>query len=629
MAWIRFFPWTWTSATPQPTTAALGALERVELWSGTLGGGGGRIAVLTPIVSCRTSARIDGRVATSRVTLTLPRSWDVLGTIASALYPRRILRLYDTAGAFEEFRITNVDDSSGRDGMTRVTGIGIMYDLGDVVSLLTQTVNNVVSFQVTKSGTVTSLLTDILTYGPSYVTLGYVASSATVEVQLSNATPLAAAVAVADAASVVDGVEYELSLRQHATGYYLDCAVLNSTATPPDVRTGKNLASLVRGQLSRDMVNRVYPIGTDGLGIGDNWWLVSAVSTNTYIDVQDINGGAHPLFFDNKLNNYYVIDDANGSHLITGSSIQSSTTARLSMASTTGIAVGEWVRIALNSSGDQVAYLDGSGALAFGVATGVIRPTSLGHTNWLKNPDFRSWPGTNPDDWSVTGTSPTKTTTPGFWVSGGQSARMNSASSSLLQTRSIYVAAGGYVTYWLRLYIASNAAGVTVRTRNPETGADDNNSVTTTGEWFAWSRTYQVTTAGAKSCVVGIINGAGPGDLYFDAASITLTPQALEFVRGSGGAILWQHGLQHLRNHDEAQLTYQIALADLTRLDSERWPGDALQLGATMNIRDTDLNLTVSPRIVAVERDEMDRTDTTLTLSTTRPDLARYLAGVL
>lgn len=635
---FRFFPWSWTNDTPQSDVNPLGAFDRAELWSSTLGGSGGRVAVLTPVVAVRTTHRLDGRVATSKAVVTLPRSWDQVGNVASTLYPRRVLRLYDTSGGFEEYRITNVDDSSGRDGMTKITGIGVIYDLGDAGEVVSELINNQVSYTVPASGTVTSLLTTALTFGPSYITLGDVTSTAVVDVTWSTATPLSAAVAVADAASLKDGVEYDLSLRQHGAGYYLDCNVLNVSADAPDVRTGKNLASLLRGQMSRDMVNRVFPIGTNGQGIGDNWWKVTAVSANTYIDITDPSGGGHPLWYDDALNNYYVVDDANGTHQITDSSIQGATTARLNMASTTSIAVGDWVRIALNSSRDEFAHLDNTSSQAiFGVATGVVRPDVPGVTNWAKNPDYADWTGANPADWSVTGTSPTKITTAGLWLSGGQSARINGINRSLSQTRSIYMRAGESLTYTVRVRIAAfGGAGATLEFTIPQSGATDTyyldgtqSGLDTLDTWLTFSRTYQATSAGAKTCKAlwNMNASAGGIDIYVDSAAYTLTTSAADFVRHSGPTTLWLYGLQHLSNFSEAQTTYDMDLADLTRLDSERWPDDALMLGGTINVRDTDLSLTLTPRVVALERDELDRTDTKVTLSTRRPDLARYLAG--
>lgn len=620
-------------------------MERVELWSGLAKDGGVLRAVFDRIGQCQTSHRIEGMASVSTLALTLARGWDRSTTVTPSWpVPGQVVRIAYPSGSFDEYRIFEVTDAA-HDGTVRVAGRGALYELAQKDRLVSVTLNGAESYTVTKRDTPSNLLTYFLGFAASGWSTGTVTPTTVVEVTVNQATTLAAVTAVAAAVAEATGTVYELSARRNgSSGYYLDLTVLGASATVPDIRTGKNLATLTRVQNGHLQATRLIPFGADGRSLGDNWWKVATVSVNTYIEVDDFNGGLSPLVQDGALDNLYIVDDANTTHEITAATVTSATRAKFAMASTTNISVGDAVRIALDASGNPVRYVDHlTGTATYGVVVGTLSvPTIPGVMNWLRNGDFSDWPGTNPTDWSVTASSNTKDTGAGNWETGGQSAKTPAATANLYQSRSVYCLAGSTVTYYCRLKIESfgTATNDYIQTTNPQSGGTDDTLLDGTvagldvlGRFLTFTKTYEITSSGVKTIRMDLFRGSLGGTKFWDSAMATVAPPGVTpntvFVRHSGGATLWLKSLRYLRDHYAPPLTYRGTIADLNRVDAERWPDDELVLGGTVRVTDADLNLTTSVRLVEMVRDELAPADTQVVWSTRRPDLTTYLAGVL
>lgn len=606
-------------------------LLRVEVWSELQWNSGTALSVLAGVTVCQTQERFEGIVVVGLLTVRCPMTAAAL----TDCLPRRVLRLVFEDATWEEYRIVEVVDSTGEDGVATISARSPIYDLAERNTLLSETVSPAINLAYADVDTVSNLLTAILGFAPAYFALGTVTPTATVSASYDKSTALAGAIAVVEAANALTGTTYELSAVPDggSSKYDLTCTVYNSAAAVPDIRTGKNLRGCVRTRTSRGQTTRVYPIGSEGGHIGDNWWKVTAVTLNTHIEVQDINGGLSPLLAADALNNLYVVDDADTAHQITDSVVVDTLTARLLMASTTNIAVGDWVRIALNSSKDALTYLDDAAAQAsYGIQVGVPTLRTPSHTNWVKNGDLADWTGANPTDWTNATASPTKVTTAGYWLTGGQSARYQNSSGQLYQDRTVYMRAGDWLTYTAWLRIDDFGAGY-ISFRNPQSGADDTYAfdgtvagLTQQSVWVSFSKSYQATSAGAKGCRVLFYGGGASCDVYLDAAQMSLTSSAAAFTRHSGGATNWLAGLAHLRAYGTPPVSYRCRFLDLQRFNATVWPYDAFVHGGTVNVTEPELGLVVSPRLVAITRDHLNPLASELTLSTRRSTLTSVLA---
>ena len=110
------------------------ALERVEIWSNLQCASGSRVA-FCPVLTCSTVEAIEGKTATQRLTMSVPRD---ATTAVGFLVPRSVVRLVYTDATFDEFRIQDVVDSAQAAAVT-VQANGVLFDLAQGNTLLTQT----------------------------------------------------------------------------------------------------------------------------------------------------------------------------------------------------------------------------------------------------------------------------------------------------------------------------------------------------------------------------------------------------------------------------------------------------------------------------------------------------------
>lgn len=351
-------------------------LLRAEVYTELACNGGNQKGVM-PLAYCSTTVKLEGIVVVPRLTAAVPMAWSQRSEIING----RVIRLTFVDWSFEEYRIQIQDDVSAGDALVRIEGVGPILDLAYRSKFISSTTGDVVSFVFSRASQAPStiLTTDILGAAPTYFTLGTVTPSTTISTSFAGDTPLSGAIEVGTQANLTAEATYWISARRNTTlNYYLDLNQLNYTATTPLVLSGKNLISLRRRQNSLNQANRVVVTdATNENALGDNQWPVTAVSAATYIEIDGVNGGISPLLRADALNGYYVIDDGDVSHLITDSVVISETRCRLLMADTTGISVSENVRLAVDSSGTYVQYVEDTDSQAtYGIKIGKLAAQS-------------------------------------------------------------------------------------------------------------------------------------------------------------------------------------------------------------------------------------------------------------
>jgi len=611
-------------------------LARCEIWTDVACNGGTRQAV-APLVACRSLEEVRAHLVARQLTLQVPRAWADLGEVVV----RRVVRVLYSDGTFDEYRILEVVDSSGGDGLVTVTALGIEHDLSHGPRIVQRSWGLGQDYDFTARNTPTALLSaGVVAHGaPTWMTLGTVTPTDRVGVTFGQDTGLAGALKVAAAVRAAGGSSYEVSVRRNGvSGYYLDLTSYGVGSAAADLRTGKSLLGVRRTLTGSGMTTRAVAFGSDGGSMGDAWFEVTALTLNTDITVADINGSTTPVILaDDQFNTtYYWIHEDGVAHQITDT-VKS--TQKLLMASTTGIAVGEWGRIAADSGGTEVAYLDHPANQAtYGVQVGVLRGIGMSHTNWLRNGDF----GASGTNWTISGSV---SYNQAYYQQGWQSLKFSASTGATVdQTRVIYATAGQQVAYTVSFYMtALGSAGVygdsavsAIRVKNPQTGANIDLvlDAQVPNTWITYTLTFDITSTGTKSCFVEFKQGTfSPAVWYVDTAQVAISHASTQslptaFVLHSGGADLWLAAATHLSTNSTPVATYEVSVLDLARVDPDgAGQYEALNLGATVTITDTELGIAPAVRVVRIETNHLVAHDTRLTLATAPETLTRGLAA--
>lgn len=554
-----------------------------------------------PVISGSLTERIDNRVAVRQVTIVTPLTWEQYGEVIVG----RVIRLHYRDDAtipytedWVEYRITDlVEDVKA--GTATLSGTDWMHDLVEKDSLVSVTVSGAVSFvdndyAVTPSAALTSRVDGNL---PAYWGLGTVTPTALIDVSYNLATPLAAAIAIADAAALADGGAYELSARRNGTtGLLLDLTVYGGGTV--DVRTRKNVTDARRTKRRDQQTTRVA-FSTDK-ALRRPTFQVSAFSAGASIDVTDLVSGAGPVQETDEWKNYYLVEWKNGTtHLITGSSKQSYGTSRFTVTSTTTIAVGDYLYLAADASSTDISYVDSpSLQTTWGKRLGVLSGTDY-PSNLLRNADLRSGTSSTPTNWTINGT-PVRDTTAGKFRYGGCAYRLDTNSALIERGETVQCAAGDIVTYTAYLMLSAYlvaASGGKLSFWDPNSGTQVDYALDGTvsgldqlNTFLSFTRTFQVTAAGAKTLKVRFGHDTSTGNaLYADAASITVNATPQSFRAGSGAATNIQTANAHFLTNGAPVVTYDIGLVDLTVIDPAGYGSDRPALGATCYLTESTL----------------------------------------
>ncbi len=613
---------------PPVSSTPRAPFERIDVATDLICNGGQVVATVMGLVEARVEHRFEGIVRIPRLTVRYTRDlWDARGELTE----HRVLLVRRTDGDYDEYRVTDAGDMSGADGLVTVQAVHPIQDLGLRGSLITSTTGGLTSLTVPISGrTLAALLVEtILPRAPSYFGLG-VMPPGVVTVTLSEATPLSGTVAATEGINKTQNAAHEISARRNGTtNYLIDVAVVGQNAPLADIRTGKNLLRIERQRAVIEQRTQATIIDPTGRTLGDNAWEVVAVAAGVSIEVASITGGLGPSLEADQLKDLAWMDEAGTAHAITSSVVVSDTVTRLLMASTIGIVVGDWGRLAANTSGDDLALLTSPNLIARWGPIHTVQPGQVPSlTNWIRNPRFAvATDGLTPDDWTLPTSGWALATTQSF--GGGRVMEFTGISTAkeFSQTRSVFFRkTGAYIYSVWYMYPGAGGAGATLKTTNPQTGAVDSLPLPGFGAgdpliltWVRVDVTYQITTTGVKTIRLGVDHAANLSNTnpnaWIGGAQFTEAP-AIDFLEGSGGATNHQAVLEKFRTDGDPITSYQGALADLTRLDPTSWPYDTLHHGGIIDVTDDELGETFAPRIVELTEDLLNPADSRPTLAT-------------
>lgn len=610
----------------------MATLQRCELWDTYQCAGGVRLAVL-PLDHITSLSTTERTTREDEGALTISKD----AAAYSSLAVGGVLRLLFTDGAFTEWRVRSLQDESRRQRIVTAVLATPLLELATGAAILSSTTSLVTTVGLEyKALTPTEVVTAVLAFCPAYWSVGTITPTIPVNLTPAGWMPLQALRELVGAIRA-QGVDAELDYRRNGTtGYYLDVvSTIGSSASALDVRTAKNLLGASR-LLDRDRyAMEVVPLGNGDATMATAYLEVTNKSGSTLTVAQPVVGGAM-IAFDGQLDGLYLFDDAGARQLIS-SSVAAGT---FDVASAANVTSGRWYRIVGDSSGTDLIRMRKVPATAGPIQ--VVRASNLdATTNIMTNPAMRVWTGAAsdpPDGWVKLSTPTlTRTTTAGLWIYGGKSCRVQiNANTQGLETAAVSLYVPAYatsVTYsaWVRLVtiggsleLRFNRNGTVQHTVALDTGY-------ATGVWHRidWTESLSGLTGSVRPFKVTVIaTTGGTTELYVDAAQISFTDSAMAFVEGSNPSRLWTFANRYLTKYSTVPAIYRLTFADLGQWSAADFPYDAVSLGQTANVRDTDLDFTVSARVVDLTRDWKNPLASELSVSSRPDDLVTLLTGL-
>lgn len=321
---------------------------------------------------------------------------------ASAIVRGLVARVVtDDTSVFDEWRIADlVDGGTGEDAILTVTCNAISVDLTRALYRTFDAVGVPVHDYALADATATDVLDgpvrDALdTAELDWIVTGTVDPTNTFDINGEWETARQIVDKIPDPARV----DAEFRLRRNGTtDYQMDIlSAVGSSLPTLRVNTGRNLRKLRRQRLFADSATQVVPRGQEDSTERTPafaFWEITAVSANAYIEVIDPRGGSYPgpARFADQFNSKYaaVLDPTYAEEQIVDTIVQSATTTRLTMASTTGFTVGGYIefREGTGSTSGRTCMLDHPAAqvLNGGIFTRILELGNLtGAINYAKN----------------------------------------------------------------------------------------------------------------------------------------------------------------------------------------------------------------------------------------------------
>lgn len=606
-------------------------LARIEIWSDLAFAGGTRLAVIPEISDAIETQRLEGDDA---LAISMRRESDAWAQVRE----HRVVRVVYDDDTWSEWRIGKTDQLR-EDGLTAsLPCLPPLFDLARGGLIERTETDGTVSPEFDLLGLTPSTLVSnpILTAAPSYFSLGTVDPTAVVDLPFRFDTALSALRELAK----LTGCELDVRRDDAASKYKVD--ILNqigAAAATITVRTARNMIGVRRLTETDQQATRIYGKGggEDGfrLTLGQNYWKITAIAGSD-VTLADPSGGPAPIGFDDQLNGLYLRKEGAGSGTLINDSAVA--TQKATLASVAGLAVNNLVRITKNSAGDELTYLEmPTDKALYGTLLGILDRSDIPPVrNLVANPQLNgTYSSSLPASWSKVGTPTTSEETNALYARrGGKSCKVVATIDGQgIECSAIVLiptASKPYFSAFVTLQIASGRVRVEV--------VDVTNGVSypdgKTGK--AWSNQSNVWTdlgvegldLNAVTCVsakLRIVADSGAATFYVDSAQLTQTAGQEPFYAGNGANALWQAVNAELLDRSAPQVTIDLSLIDLNRLDAATFPYDQVVKGGLVRAYDEDLGIDVTTRIVSVERN-LRRPGETKVQLTNRPD---YLTDIL
>lgn len=610
------------------------ALLRIEVWDDLECAGGSPLAVLRDWETATEVWRLDGR---EELTVEMSR----LDPAFSKVQEERVLRLVYEDGGAEEFDVRQPQDAKEGDGGLTVTlkCQSPRYRLGHNSELMERVEANGLARQrfTLQSRTPQAHLSRALDFAPSYFTVGTVDPTDPLTLTYELDTPLEAAQRIAEEA----GAELEVE-RNGATDYLVHLRSQRGVSgDTPYLRTDRNVRRLRHETDSREQATRVYPVGAGpkvaAANMSDHAFEVASVSgTDVQLAEDD---GRRPIRFDDQLDGLYL-EKPGGALTQVSDTRESDQTVVVVDAS--GLAAGDLVTFRRDSAGADLTFLEHP----VGVATYGTKSDRLSRDdvpavdNLVRNPALDDWTSGVPDGWSLIGAPTTSRESSGDFVQAGDaSAHLTLSAGEGIETEALTVRPSErrprFATR-VRLYVVSGVirlelVDVTNGATFPGEASDATARTTVTGRWVedlavdpAEVNFYDRGTSEMRVRLVA----EEAAEVYLDLGQLVNRAGLNEpLFAGRASNVLWHAANDELEARGLPAHRYEVKATDLHRRDPDGYPHDEILLGSDVALRDDDLGLDLTTRIVQLERGHEEETDVTVRLSSAPEDLAGQLGA--
>jgi hypothetical protein len=381
-------------------------------------------------------------------------------------------------------------------------------------------------------------------------------------------------------------------------------------------------------------------------GLSRATWLVSNV-VGSVVTLADPAGGAGPIQFDGQLaglngTTAAYLRKANGT--LTAVTATVAATQAVTVASATGVAIGDLIQFRADSAGNDLLWLDSPADFGlYGLKIGTVEMSDVPSTNnLLKNAAMRTWPGSTsapPPNWTKVGagTVAQQAVSPFTRVGGFSIHRVGVADGDGLISDAVSIfptAANRYVSSYGGLWVVSGqvrvelvfttAGGPVIEPLLPDVAT---NSVV--GQWEDLGASgIDAFALGATAVALRVVqHGPTVADFYLDYGQATQSPSQLPFAESSGGTRLWQAANAKLATDAAPLVSYDIPIVDLAALDPVTWGGDCkVVVGGKVRITDPRLGLGILTRLIELQRNYQVPGSTRIILSNNPKDLTDMLA---
>ncbi len=452
--------------------------------------------------------------------------------------------------------------------------------------------------------TPTAILTEILTYTTGY-SVGTVGP--TTKVSLYNLGHETVASAIQKICEVCHA-EYEVIDSTGAVNISTSLGANNNVK----ITVGRNLKSLQNTKYTRKIVNKMY-----GIGGG----MPPATIAGARHEVKSILGAVitcvgNCVVAENDAWNTYKIKFKTGAeagNLFTISDCASGATDdTITCSAAPGAAAGD-LFVITTSAGVEVKFLLAATSVAsYGTIEGIYKDSRyLNTTNFVLKPFLDgTYAAGLCDKWTKEGTPTVSEETAATYIQyGSASQKVIGDADAEGVSQAVTVPNAGYYNVSAWVYIS---AGTVILS-----AADGTNTYTISKTGTGWQK-FTITEYFASTTITVKIlqSGAPAATFYVDAVQICSGVMERSFTASNDAKQLWDLVCQKIKTIKDPQIEYQIDFVDLNKLDPINYPYEAIALGDTLTITDSDLGIDgLTARIKEIYTDEFNPENTRYTIS--------------
>lgn len=520
----------------------------------------------------------------------------------SSLSEFKIVRLYNLDdNTFDTFRIRQVIDTRSRnDIIARILKCEhLKYDMLD------ETYRKWTPYV---GATATAVLTDIFT--DSAFSLGTISSATKIDITLNYGSVLEL---VEDVRSVLGS---DLVVNEDKTVSFIS----RGTNRNARIRYSKNLKGIIREIDTRDLFNRVFPVGAGeppaSISNDDGASLEAAEHIVTSVSGATIQAHNRLVSSDDSWNDHFIkVTRANKSSAldtIVTISDSSAFNQLVLSSSIPSLEVGDYFRIQADATDNPVKGIRDAVSIAANgtIESELLNSSILRARNLALSPSFSgtyadAGDGDQDDKWTAVkigggSVSFSENTSAAFIRNGSSSQKVETADSEEGVSQNITLEVDSFYSFYIWVFIDSGSVKIELNdgTNDQPTFLGEVASSNVIGS-FVRIQVEGIKAVGTSG-VIKILSTSANSTFYIDSffleksASLT-SPE--DFYEISGARRLWDLGFDELQKFKNTKNKYTVSIVDLFQADPDSFPYDQLEIGDTVTVQDDELGIDITARI--------------------------------